>query len=151
MNNLPMQSTVDFIPHSQSFSFGSTEVHNGTSKVTKHITTVLRDVETQAEIFEATVGQLLEMQIESSNRNYDLMPHSLVAYSGEHTVTLLDDKGCPLDRQLFPGFRKQHNSSKVVLAARFHAFMFPSSTTINFKLTIQFCYESCPKAVCFYQ
>lgn len=151
MNNLPMQSTVDFIPHSQSLSFGSTEIHNGTSKVTKHITTILRDVETQAEIFEATLGQLLEMRIESTNRDYDLMPQNLVAYSGTETVTLLDSKGCPLDRQLFSGFRKQKKSTDVVLAARFHAFMFPTSTTVNFRLTIQFCYESCPKAVCYYQ
>ncbi|KXJ70866.1 hypothetical protein RP20_CCG022272 [Aedes albopictus] len=151
MNNLPMQSTVDFIPHSQSFSFGPTEVRNGTSKVAKGVTTELIDVETQAEVFEATLGQLLEMRIRSSHPDFDLAPHSLVAYSGDQTLGLLDDKGCPLDGQLLSGFRKERKSSEVVLTVRFHAFMFPSSTTINFRLTIQFCYESCPKAVCFYQ
>ncbi|EAT45493.1 AAEL003278-PA [Aedes aegypti] len=151
MNNLPMQSTVDFIPHSQSFSIGSTEVRNGTSKVVKGVTTELIDVETQAEVFKATLGQLLEMRIKSSNPDFDMVPHSLQAYSGDQTLTLLDDKGCPLDGQLLSGFRKEKKASEIVLAARFHAFMFPSSTTINFRLTIQFCYESCPKAVCFYQ
>ncbi|KAL1386799.1 hypothetical protein pipiens_012803 [Culex pipiens pipiens] len=86
-------STVDFIPQSQSLSFGSTILLNGTSKITKKVTVHLYDVETQAELFEAALGQL----------------------------------------------------------ARFHAFTFPRSTMLNFRLTIKFCYESCPKVVCFYQ
>ncbi|XP_055618256.1 uncharacterized protein LOC129763327 isoform X2 [Toxorhynchites rutilus septentrionalis] len=151
MKTLPMRSTVDFIPHSQSFSFGSIEISNGTSKALKHLTTHLIDVETQAEIFEATIGQLIEMQILSADRDFDLSPYSLVAYTLDETLSLLDDKGCPLDRRLFPGFRKQKTSTGITLSARFHAFVFPSSRTLQFRLTIKFCHDVCPKVVCFYQ
>ncbi|XP_039445344.1 uncharacterized protein LOC120425040 [Culex pipiens pallens] len=151
MSNLPMKSTVDFIPQSQSLSFGSTVLLNGTSKITKKVTVHLYDVETQAELFEAALGQLVEMRIVSKDRNFDLAPYDLIAYSGEETLPLLDSKGCPLDRRIFPGFRKQKTTPGLTLQARFHAFTFPRSTMLNFRLTIKFCYESCPKVVCFYQ
>ncbi|XP_055525015.1 uncharacterized protein LOC129718343 [Wyeomyia smithii] len=152
MANMPMQPTVDFIPHRQSFSFGSTELNNGTAKITKHVTVKLIDVATQTEVLEATVGQLIEMQIISVNRDYDLMPYDLMAHSGSETIRLLDEKGCPLNRRIFSGFRRQKSSTAAVtLRARFHAFLLPTSTTVNFRLTLKFCYEACPKVVCFYQ
>ncbi|XP_058811660.1 uncharacterized protein LOC131676561 [Topomyia yanbarensis] len=151
MNNMPMKSTVDFIPHSQSFSFGSIEINNGTAKIAKHVTIKLVDVETQTEVFEAILGQLIEMRIVSKNFDFDLMPYDIHALSNSETLQLLNEKGCPLNRKLFTGFRKQKTRFGVTLRTRFHAFMFPSSTALNFRLKVKFCYESCPKVVCIYQ
>ena len=68
-------------------------------------------------------------------------------------LNLIDATGCPVNELIFPALNLEDASR--ALAANFKAFRFPSTPTVNFVATVQFCQDvcdpvSCTGETCFY-
>ena len=56
-------------------------------------------------------------------------------------LNLIDSTGCPINELIFPSLNLEDASR--ALAANFKAFRFPSTPTVNFVATVQFCQDTC--------
>ncbi|KAL3269282.1 hypothetical protein HHI36_008358 [Cryptolaemus montrouzieri] len=106
---------------------------------------------TGREISDTQIGQELDLIIESSSKeNYDIVANHLVAMTanGEESILLIDDRGCPVDLNVFPALEKLKNESQTTLIGTFQAFKFSSSHAVRFSVIVQFCPVQCPKLDC---
>ncbi|XP_022243344.1 uncharacterized protein LOC106460835 [Limulus polyphemus] len=79
---------------------------------------------------------------------YGIFGSSLVALSGEgsDTILLIDDRGCPVEPNVFPSLIPTPGSKS--LQAPFQAFKFASDSTVRFRMTVSFCLDVCPPVDC---
>ena len=61
-------------------------------------------------------------------------------------LNLIDATGCPVNELIFPALNLEEASR--ALAANFKAFRFPSTPTVNFVATVQFCQDVCDPVSC---
>ena len=61
-------------------------------------------------------------------------------------LNLIDSTGCPINELIFPSLNLEDASR--ALAANFKAFRFPSTPTVNFVATVQFCQDTCDPVTC---
>ena len=76
---------------------------------------------------------------------YGIWVRNLVARSGDGSefLRLLDNRGCPLDPQLFSALDVSGDGKS--LRGRFEAFKFARDAVVRFQLSVQFCSGPCPK------
>ncbi|CAL4171609.1 unnamed protein product, partial [Meganyctiphanes norvegica] len=97
----------------------------------------------------ASIGEELYLRLDlDANSVYGIFARNLVAKSGDNsdTVVLLDDRGCPVDRSIFPKLSVVPGSKS--LEGRFEAFKFSEDQVVRFQVNVQFCLEECPPARC---
>ncbi|GLH14276.1 Uncharacterized protein GBIM_18648 [Gryllus bimaculatus] len=61
-------------------------------------------------------------------------------------LTLIDNVGCPRDPNIFPALQVEGGTRN--LLGPFKAFRFPSTPTVNFVATVQFCQDICEPIRC---
>ena len=61
-------------------------------------------------------------------------------------LNLIDATGCPVNELIFPALNLEDASR--ALSANFKAFRFPSTPTVNFVATVQFCQDVCDPVSC---
>ena len=72
--------------------------------------------------------------------------HFSVRTDNGELLNLIDATGCPVNELIFPALNLEDASR--ALAANFKAFRFPSTPTVNFVATVQFCQDVCDPVSC---
>ncbi|KAG8041046.1 hypothetical protein G9C98_002034 [Cotesia typhae] len=107
--------------------------------------------ENMREITSAELGQRLVLAIEMNPPDgpYDMAAGHLVASStsGDASILLLDEMGCPTDAKIFPGMFKDPANNKSLIST-FTAFKFPDSYRVKFNVIVRFCLSECPSTKC---
>lgn len=67
--------------------------------------------------------------------------------SGDASILLLDEMGCPTDAKIFPGMFKDPVNNKSLIST-FTAFKFPDSYRVKFNVIVRFCLSECPSTKC---
>ncbi|XP_063218616.1 uncharacterized protein LOC134528880 [Bacillus rossius redtenbacheri] len=93
------------------------------------------------------LGEELQLKIEIDPTSaFGIFVRNLEARTDNgELLTLIDNVGCPRDPTIFPELRLGHNRE---LSADFKAFRFPSTATVNFIATVQFCQDACERMRC---
>ncbi|XP_034943908.1 uncharacterized protein [Chelonus insularis] len=103
------------------------------------------------EITSAELGQRLTLKIEiiPPNGPYDISAGHLVASSasGQDSILLLDEMGCPTDPKIFPGLHKDPTDNRSLIST-FTAFKFPESYRVKFNVIVRFCLTYCEPPIC---
>ena len=75
---------------------------------------------------------------------YDIKAGHLVASSasGDASILLLDEMGCPIDSNVFPALLKDPIDNRSLIG-EFSAFRFPNSQQVGFSVIVKFCLEKC--------
>ncbi|CAG7728314.1 unnamed protein product [Allacma fusca] len=95
------------------------------------------------------LGEELQLRIEiDPSSAFGIFARNLEARTeyGE-LLTLIDNIGCPRDPNVFPGLEMERGGTRN-LYADFKAFRFPSTATVNFVATVQFCQDLCQPVRC---
>ncbi|CAB3367593.1 Hypothetical predicted protein [Cloeon dipterum] len=95
------------------------------------------------------LGEDLQLRIEiDPSSAFGIFARNLEARTenGE-LLTLIDNTGCPRDPNIFPGLFVEQGTRN--LYANFKAFRFPSTSSVNFVVTIHFCQDICDPVQCF--
>ncbi|XP_015108337.1 uncharacterized protein LOC107035452 isoform X1 [Diachasma alloeum] len=107
--------------------------------------------ESMNEISFADLGQRLVLRIEiyPPGGPYDITARHLVASSasGDQSILLLDEIGCPVDPQVFPAMIKDPSDNKSLIST-FTAFKFPRSSRVRFNAVVKFCINECEPTKC---
>lgn len=101
------------------------------------------------EVAGVDLGDPLYLKVEMQDESvFGIFGSTLTARSGEgsETILLLDDKGCPVEPAVFPGFERVPSSKSLI--APFQAFRFASDSTVKFQMTVSFCLDVCPPPKC---
>lgn len=101
------------------------------------------------EVAGVDLGDPLFLKVEMQDEAvFGISGSTLTARSGEgsETILLLDDKGCPVEPSVFPGFEQEPTSKSLI--APFQAFRFASDSTVKFQMTVSFCLDVCPPPKC---
>lgn len=67
--------------------------------------------------------------------------------SGDASILLLDEMGCPTDAKIFPGMFKDPANNKSLIST-FTAFKFPDSYRVRFNVIVRFCLTECTPTKC---
>lgn len=90
----------------------------------------------------------IQMQMDGQNSALGIFARNLAAKSSNgESLLLIDNDGCPVDHQVFPGLEIDPKDGKS-LYSTFKAFRFPSSGLVNFEVQIRFCPERCQPVDC---
>ena len=75
---------------------------------------------------------------------YDIKAGHLIASSasGDASILLLDEMGCPIDSNVFPALLKDPTDNRSLIG-EFSAFRFPNSQRVGFNVIVKFCVEKC--------
>jgi len=94
------------------------------------------------------LGEDLQLRIEIDEQSaFGLFARNLEARTDNgELLNLVDSTGCPLNELIFPALDLESNSK--ALFANFKAFRFPSTPTVNFVATVQFCQDTCDPVTC---
>ncbi|XP_076353547.1 uncharacterized protein LOC143248750 [Tachypleus tridentatus] len=101
------------------------------------------------EVTGTKLGEDLSFQIETNNNSiFDISARELVARNSrsDEFITLLDDRGCPVDPKIFPILKKVPNTK--TLQGNFEAFKFTEDTVVRFQVKVHFCVEQCEVVSC---
>lgn len=101
------------------------------------------------EVAGVDLGDPLYLKVDMQDESvFGIFGSTLTARSGEgsETILLLDDKGCPVETAVFPGFERVPSSKSLI--APFQAFRFASDSTVKFQMTVSFCLDACPPPKC---
>ncbi|XP_046406709.1 uncharacterized protein LOC124171575 isoform X1 [Ischnura elegans] len=101
---------------------------------------------------EATVvglGEDLQLRIEiDPGSAFGIFARNLEARTDNgELLTLIDNVGCPRDPNIFPALQIERGTRD--LFTDFKAFRFPSTATVNFVATVQFCQDVCEPISCY--
>uniref|UniRef100_T1K7E7 ZP domain-containing protein n=1 Tax=Tetranychus urticae TaxID=32264 RepID=T1K7E7_TETUR len=102
------------------------------------------------EVKDVELGDPLYLKVEMLDESvFGIFGSELVAKSGEgsESVVLIDDQGCPVEPNVFPGLAKADRTSKA-LVAPFQAFRFATDPSVKFQMTVSFCLDTCPPVSC---
>jgi len=102
-----------------------------------------REVET------VRIGDKLTFRIEiPSNTPYGIFARNCVAMAkdAKSTFQIIDDKGCPVDPNIFPRF----TSEVFALQSTYEAFRFTESYGVIFQCNVKYCLGKCEPAQCSY-
>ncbi|XP_073981347.1 trynity isoform X2 [Rhodnius prolixus] len=100
-----------------------------------------REVET------VRIGDKLTFRIEiPEDTPYGIFARSCVAMAkdSKSTFQIIDDEGCPVDPNIFPGFTPDGNALQSV----YEAFRFTESYGVIFQCNVKYCLGPCEPAVC---
>jgi len=94
------------------------------------------------------LGEDLQLRIEiDQDSAFGLFARTLEARTDNgELLNLIDATGCPVNELIFPALNLEDASR--ALAANFKAFRFPSTPTVNFVATVQFCQDVCDPVTC---
>jgi len=94
------------------------------------------------------LGEDLQLRIEiDQDSAFGLFARNLEARTDNgELLNLIDASGCPLNELIFPALALEDASR--ALQANFKAFRFPSTPTVNFVATVQFCQDVCDPVEC---
>jgi len=94
------------------------------------------------------LGEDLQLRIEiDQDSAFGLFARNLEARTDNgELLNLIDGNGCPLNELIFPALQLEGDSR--ALNADFKAFRFPSTPTVNFVATVQFCQDRCDPVDC---
>jgi len=94
------------------------------------------------------LGEDLQLRIEIDEESaFGLFARNLEARTDNgELLNLIDATGCPFNELIFPAVGLEQNSKAIV--ANFKAFRFPSTPTVNFVATVQFCQDLCEPVTC---
>jgi len=94
------------------------------------------------------LGEDLQLRIEiDQDSAFGLFARNLEARTDNgELLNLIDQSGCPLNELIFPSLGLEGNTRALI--ADFKAFRFPSTPTVNFVATVQFCQELCDPSQC---
>lgn len=99
----------------------------------------------------AHVGQklTLKIQLTPADGPYDIIAGHLVAStaSGDSSLLLLDELGCPTDPSTFPALTKDPSDGHSLIAS-FGAFKFYNSQLVRFDVLVRFCMDRCVPTNC---
>ncbi|XP_022257397.1 EGF-like domain-containing protein 2, partial [Limulus polyphemus] len=101
------------------------------------------------EITGTKLGEDLSFQIETNNDSiFDISARELVARNGrsDEFITLLDDRGCPIDPKIFPILERVPNTK--ILQGNFEAFKFTEDMVVRFQVKVHFCVDQCEVVSC---
>ncbi|XP_033606986.1 uncharacterized protein LOC111863521 isoform X3 [Cryptotermes secundus] len=94
------------------------------------------------------LGEELRLKIEiDPSSAFGIFVRNLEARTDNgELLTLVDNVGCPHDHNIFPALQVERGVRD--LFADFKAFRFPSTSTVNFVATVQFCQDICEPIRC---
>ncbi|PSN46744.1 hypothetical protein C0J52_00892 [Blattella germanica] len=94
------------------------------------------------------LGEELQLKIEiDPSSAFGIFVRNLEARTDNgELLTLIDNVGCPRDHNIFPALQVERGARD--LFADFKAFRFPSTATVNFVATVQFCQDVCEPIRC---
>ncbi|XP_068082053.1 uncharacterized protein [Anabrus simplex] len=94
------------------------------------------------------LGEELQLKIEIDPTSaFGIFVRNLEARTDNgELLTLIDNVGCPRDPNIFPPLQLERGTRD--LFADFKAFRFPSTATVNFVATVQFCQDICDPIRC---
>ncbi|XP_023323415.1 uncharacterized protein LOC111697594 [Eurytemora carolleeae] len=94
------------------------------------------------------LGEDLQLRIEiDEDSAFGLFARNLEARTDNgELLNLIDGQGCPLNELIYPALALE--SKTRALFANFKAFRFPSTPTVNFVATVQFCQDLCEPVTC---
>ncbi|XP_047103996.1 uncharacterized protein LOC124722900 [Schistocerca piceifrons] len=94
------------------------------------------------------LGEELQLKIEIDPTSaFGVFVRNLEARTDNgELLTLIDNVGCPRDHNIFPALQAERGTRD--LFADFKAFRFPSTATVNFVATVQFCQDVCEPIRC---
>ncbi|XP_069693489.1 uncharacterized protein [Periplaneta americana] len=94
------------------------------------------------------LGEELKLKIEiDPSSAFGIFVRNLEARTDNgELLTLIDNVGCPRDPSIFPALQVERGTRD--LCADFKAFRFPSTATVNFVATVQFCQDICEPIRC---
>jgi len=94
------------------------------------------------------LGEDLQLRIEiDQDSAFGLFARNLEARTDNgELLNLIDSTGCPLNELIFPALNLEGDTR--ALNADFKAFRFPSTPTVNFVATVQFCQDVCDPVTC---
>ncbi|XP_059489112.1 uncharacterized protein LOC132204551 isoform X2 [Neocloeon triangulifer] len=95
------------------------------------------------------LGEDLQLRIEiDPSSAFGIFARNLEARTenGE-LLTLIDNTGCPRDPNIFPGLFVEQGTRN--LYGDFKAFRFPSTSNVNFVVSIHFCQDICEPVQCY--
>ena len=94
------------------------------------------------------LGEDLQLRIEiDQDSAFGLFARNLEARTDNgELLNLIDGTGCPLNELIFPALDLERETR--ALNADFTAFRFPSTPTVNFVATVQFCQDACDPVDC---
>jgi len=95
------------------------------------------------------LGEKLFLRIEIDKASiYGIFAKNLRAISpaDEDSIELLDSRGCPTDRVIFPGLEKVPGSED--LQGSFEAFKFSDTSVVKFQVNVAFCVGGCNPVNC---
>ncbi|KAK3908976.1 Protein let-653 [Frankliniella fusca] len=95
------------------------------------------------------LGEELQLRVEIDPTSaFGIFARNLEARTDNgELLTLIDNVGCPRDPIIFPALQVERGSRD--LFADFKAFRFPSTATVNFVATVQFCQDICEPIRCY--
>nr|XP_053643380.1 uncharacterized protein LOC128696261 isoform X1 [Cherax quadricarinatus] len=101
------------------------------------------------DIIGARLGEELYLRLELDSESvYGILARNLVAKSSDNSdsITLLDERGCPVDPVIFPSLQPVPGSKS--LQGKFEAFKFSEDQVVRFQVNVQFCLDECRPAQC---
>ncbi|XP_044739441.1 uncharacterized protein LOC123300849 [Chrysoperla carnea] len=148
VDNVTLDSTI----HLNSSFPDQGEIIIANSTIKPVIRIMIVDPITNMDVNEVQIGQEIQLrvQIEPADGPYDISPGKLwaIGENNSDSILLLDDSGCPVRPNIFPGFIKTRYPTKLLLTSNFLAFKFITSNTVKFKIMIHFCILKCPEVNC---
>ncbi|XP_034231598.1 uncharacterized protein LOC117639791 [Thrips palmi] len=95
------------------------------------------------------LGEELQLRVEIDPTSaFGIFARNLEARTDNgELLTLIDNVGCPRDPIIFPALQVERGARD--LSADFKAFRFPSTATVNFVATVQFCQDICEPIRCY--
>ena len=103
---------------------------------------------------EAAVGDSLELHftILDPDSPYEIFVRELIAKDGndQNEIVLLDSIGCPTEGRILGPLGRETGAPKSLMA-RFDAFKFPTSETVQFRALVTPCMPRCKPVECVYE
>ncbi|XP_053976905.1 uncharacterized protein LOC128890108 isoform X2 [Hylaeus anthracinus] len=147
--NITVHSSFSFLDPNAGVPPISSTIVNASSQAPKVTMRILDENSKDAVV--THVGQKLtvKIQLNPPNGPYDIVAGHLVASSasGDASLLLLNEFGCPGDLATFPPLSKDPHDGRSLITT-FNAFKFPGSQLVRFNVVVRFCLDECMPTTC---
>ncbi|KAK9308878.1 hypothetical protein QLX08_001291 [Tetragonisca angustula] len=147
--NITVHSSFSFLDPNAGVPPISSTIVNTSSQVPTVTMRILDENLGQTMVTHLGQKLILKIQLSPANGLYDIAAGHLVASSasGNATLQLLDELGCPVNPAMFPVLSKDPTDGRSLIAT-FTAFKFPDSQLVRFNVIVRFCLDKCMPTIC---
>lgn len=147
--NITVHSSFSFLDPNAGVPPISSTIVNTSSQVPTVTMRILDENLGQTMVTHLGQKLILKIQLSPANGLYDIAAGYLVASSasGNATLQLLNELGCPVNPAMFPVLSKDPTDGRSLIAT-FTAFKFPDSQLVRFNVIVRFCLDKCMPTIC---